>query len=122
MFCTHGKTDTHNTASCYKLKKIARDKAEAGKARDKEPYSKRTFRKEVNAIARRAGKHGGIKLVEKAIKRKQVKQAKHAKKHEKVWRVRKRLLNLTWNLRKNPCTIWNPGSLVKRQSLLKMFV
>jgi hypothetical protein len=39
-------------------------------------YSKRTFRKEVNAIARRAGKHGGIKLVEKAIKREQGKQAK----------------------------------------------
>jgi hypothetical protein len=25
MYCTHCKTDTHNTASCYKLKKIARD-------------------------------------------------------------------------------------------------
>jgi hypothetical protein len=49
--------ETHNTASCYKLKNIARDKAEAGKSRDKEPYSKRTFREEVNAIARRAGKH-----------------------------------------------------------------
>jgi hypothetical protein len=47
------------------VKKIARDKAEAGKSRDKEPYSKQTFRKEVNAIARRAGKHGDIKIVEK---------------------------------------------------------
>jgi hypothetical protein len=86
MFCTHCKTDTHNTASCYKLKKIAR----VGKSHDKEPYSKRTFRKkEVNAIARRAGKHGDIKLVEKAIKREQGKQAKHVKKHEKVARVKK---------------------------------
>jgi hypothetical protein len=89
MYCTHCKTDTHNTASCYKMKKIARDKADAGKAREKEPYSKRTFRKEVNAIARRAGKHGGIKLVEKAIKREQVKQAKQAKKHENVARAKK---------------------------------
>jgi hypothetical protein len=89
MFCTHCKTDTHNTASCYKLKKIARDKAEAGKARDKEPYSKRTFRKEVNAIARRAGKHGDIKLVEKAIKREQGKQAKQEKKQAKVARAKK---------------------------------
>jgi hypothetical protein len=45
MYCTHCKTETHNTASCYKLKKIARDKVEAGKSCDKEPYSKRTFRK-----------------------------------------------------------------------------
>jgi hypothetical protein len=80
MFCTHCKTDTHNTASCYKLKKIARDKEEAGKACDKMPYSKRPFRKEVNAIAHRVGKHGDIKLVEKAIKCEQGKQAKHEKK------------------------------------------
>jgi hypothetical protein len=39
---------------------------------------KRTFRKEVNAIARRAGKNGNIKIIEKAIKRK---QGKHGKKH-----------------------------------------
>jgi hypothetical protein len=109
MYCTHCKTETHNTASCYKLKKIARDKVEAGKSRDKEPYLKRTFRKEVKAIARRAGKHGGIKLVEKAIKRKQVKQAKQ--------RVRKRLWTLTLTHQMNPCITWNPGSLVKRQSL-----
>jgi hypothetical protein len=53
-YCTHCKTSTHNTARCYKLKKIARDKEEAGKAHDKSPYSKQTFRKEVNAMARRA--------------------------------------------------------------------
>jgi hypothetical protein len=45
--------------------KNSRDKEEAGKARDKSPYSKRMFRKEVNAIARQVGKHGDIKLVEK---------------------------------------------------------
>jgi hypothetical protein len=75
--------------SCYKLKKIARDKAEAGKSHDKEPYLKRTFRKEVNAIVRRAGKHGGTKLVERAIKCKQGKQTKLVKKHEKVARAKK---------------------------------
>jgi hypothetical protein len=80
MYCTHCKTETHNTASCYKLKKMA------GKSCDKEPYSKRTFRKEVNAIACRAGKKGGMKLVEKAIKGK---QGKLAKKHEKVARAKK---------------------------------
>jgi hypothetical protein len=118
MYCTHCKTETHNTSSCYKLKKIARDKAEAGKSRDKEPYSKQTFRKEVNAIAGRAGKHGDIKLVEKAIKREQGKQAKQEKKQVKV----QKRLQLTLNRRMNPFITWNPGSLVKRKYLLKMFV
>jgi hypothetical protein len=89
MYCRHCKTNTHNTASCYKLKKIARDKEIAGQARDKSPYSKRTFHKEVNAIARQAGKHGDIKTVEKAIKREQGKQAKLVKKHEKLTRGKK---------------------------------
>jgi hypothetical protein len=59
---------------CWKLKKIAREKELSEK---KSPYSKRTFRKEVNAIARRAGKNGNIKLIEKAIKGE---QGKHRKK------------------------------------------
>jgi hypothetical protein len=137
MYCTHCKTDTHNTASCYKtdthnmascykLKTIARDTAEAGKARDKGPYSKRTFRKEVNAIAPRAGKHGDIKIVEKARSlRKRSSASRSSKpskqKNTRKWRMRKRMLNLTGN-RQNPCITWNPGSLVKRKFLLTMFI
>jgi hypothetical protein len=49
----------------------------------------RTGHEEITAIARRGGKHGGIKLVEKAIKREQGKQAKLPKKHEKVARAKK---------------------------------
>jgi hypothetical protein len=45
---------------------------------------KQTFRKAVNAIARRAGKNGDIKIVKKAIKRKQGKHGKKEKKHAKV--------------------------------------
>jgi hypothetical protein len=67
MFCKHCKMDTHNNASCYKLKKIDRDKKKAGKAHDKSPYLKRRFRKEVNTIARRAGKDSDFKCVENAI-------------------------------------------------------
>jgi hypothetical protein len=54
----------------------------------KSPYSKRTFRKDVNAIARRAGKNGNIKIVEKAIKRKQGKHRKKENKHAKVARAK----------------------------------
>jgi hypothetical protein len=48
------------------------------------PYSKWTFCKEVNAIACRASKNGDIKLIKKAIKRKQGKHGKKEKKHAKV--------------------------------------
>jgi phage/plasmid primase-like uncharacterized protein len=45
---------------------------------------KRTFRKEVNAIARRVDKNYDIKIVKKAIKRKQGKHRKKENKHAKV--------------------------------------
>jgi hypothetical protein len=80
-YCTHCKTDTHNTELCWKSKKIAREKELSEK---KAPYSKWTFRKEVNAIACRAGKNGNIKIVKKAIKCKQGKHGKKEKKHAKV--------------------------------------
>jgi hypothetical protein len=86
MYCTHCKTDTHVTERCWKLKKIAREKELSEK---KSPYLKRTFCKEVNAIALRAGKNGVIKVVEKGIKRKQGKHRKKEKKHAKVARVKK---------------------------------
>jgi hypothetical protein len=68
------------------LKKLAREKESGGKAYAK-PYSKRTFHKEVNAIARRAGKHNRLKIVVLALKReqdKQEKQEKHAKRITKT--------------------------------------
>jgi hypothetical protein len=77
----HPLQDTHNTERCWKLKKIAREKELSEK---KAPYWKWTFLKEVNAIARRAGKNGNIKIVEKAIKRKQGKHRKKEKKFAKV--------------------------------------
>jgi hypothetical protein len=63
------------------LKKIAREKELSEK---KVPYSKWTFRKKVNAIAHKAGKNGGIKIVEKAIKRKQSKHREKEKTNSKV--------------------------------------
>jgi hypothetical protein len=65
------------------LKKLTREKESNGKAYAK-PYSKRTFRKEVNVIARRAGKNDGLKIVASALKREQGKQEKHAKRVAKT--------------------------------------
>jgi hypothetical protein len=48
------------------------------------PSLKRTFCKEVNAIAHRAGKNDDIKIFEKAIKHEQGKHGKKEKKHTKV--------------------------------------
>jgi hypothetical protein len=68
------------------VEKIAREKELSGK---KSPYSKPTFRKEVNAIARRAGKNRNIKIVKKAIKRKQGRHGNKENRHAKVARAKK---------------------------------
>ena len=70
-----GDNHTHNTDRCYILKNLAR---KDGAQKDK-PFSKRTFRKEVNAIVRRAGKHAGLDLFAAALKREESKQVKRAK-------------------------------------------
>jgi hypothetical protein len=57
-----GKSPSHPTARCYKLR----------------PYSMCIFRKEVNAIARRADKKDGLKIVELGLKREQGKKASQA--------------------------------------------
>jgi hypothetical protein len=85
MYCTHCKTDTHVMERCWKLKKIAREK----ELSEKSTIFQQTFCKEVNAIARTTGKNGDIKLVEKAIKRKQCKHGKKEKTHAKVARAKK---------------------------------
>jgi hypothetical protein len=85
-YCSHCKVDTHNMERCWKLKVIAREKELSEK---KAPCSTQTFRKEVNAIAHRAGKNSDIKIVKKAIKRKQGKHRKKEKKHVKVAHAKK---------------------------------
>ena len=77
--CGHNKT--HDSANCYILKRLAKEKdnpGDGGKAQAK-PFSKRTFRKEVNAMARRAGKNDGLKLVASALKCEQGKEASRSK-------------------------------------------
>jgi hypothetical protein len=77
-----GKNSTHDTDRCYILKRLAREKEAKSNGNGKayaKPYSKRTFCKEVNSIARQAGKHDGLKIVESALKREQGKLQKQAR-------------------------------------------
>jgi hypothetical protein len=84
-----GTNSTHDSEHCYFLKRLAREANNNGNGKaHAKLYSKRTFRKEVNSIARRAGKHDGLKIVESALKREQGKLDKQAgqassKKHTK---------------------------------------
>ena len=85
--CTKcGDNNTHNTDRCYILKNIARK--EGGSTKDK-PFSKRTFRKEINAIARRAGKHAGLDLFASALKREELKQEKRARRAKAALKAKK---------------------------------
>jgi type IV secretory pathway VirB10-like protein len=85
FYCSKcGKNPTHNTDRCYILKNLARKQEQAngdGKAHAK-PFSKRSFRKEINAMARKAGKNDGLAVIASALKREQGKHAKRSsKKH-----------------------------------------
>jgi hypothetical protein len=83
LFCKRcGENFTHVTKDCYILKREARERENPGEKA--KPFTKRTFRKEVNAMARRAGRHDGLKFVESALKREKGKLAKRdSKKHAK---------------------------------------
>jgi hypothetical protein len=69
------------------LKNLARKEKEANgndKAQAK-PFSKRTFRKEINAMARKAGKNDGLAVIAAALKREQSKQSnRSSKKHARA--------------------------------------
>jgi hypothetical protein len=82
LYCREcGTNPSHDTAACWVIKRKQKEAAAAGngKGTDK-PYSKRTFRKEINAMARRAGKHDGLDIMSSAVKRE---QGKHSKKSSK---------------------------------------
>jgi hypothetical protein len=89
FFCKEcGRNRTHATADCYVLKNRAKREDQAGGANGDikahaKPFSKRTFRKEVNALARKAGTKGALDLYASALKREEAKQAKIGKKHAK---------------------------------------
>ena len=84
-FCKQcGRNRTHETAQCYILKnREKRLENNAGVKNDSKPaakpFSKRTFRKEVNAMARKAVKTGALDLYSAALKREQDKATRRAK-------------------------------------------
>ena len=84
-FCKEcGHNPTHSTVNCYILKNRA--KREQGNGEGKahtKPYSKRTFRKEVNSMARKAAKNGSLELYASALKRERAKIDKKIKKSKK---------------------------------------
>jgi hypothetical protein len=55
-----GTNSTHDSEHCYFLKRLACEANNNGNGKaHAKPYSKRTFRKEVNSMAHHAGKHDG---------------------------------------------------------------
>jgi hypothetical protein len=75
-----GTNPTHETEQSFILQRLAREANNSGNGKaHAKPYSKRTFCKEVNLIARRAGKHDGLKIVVSALKREQGKLEKQAR-------------------------------------------
>ena len=83
FFCKEcGRNGSHATVDCFKIKNRAKRENSSvgdGKAHAK-PFSKRTFRKEANALARKAAKAKALDVYAAAFKRAQGKQKKTAKK------------------------------------------
>ena len=78
-YCTECGKGNHSTDRCSILK-ARRERSEGNGAHaGPKPYSKRTFRKEINAIARRAGKHDGLGIFAQALKREEKKATRASK-------------------------------------------
>ena len=85
FFCKNcGNNRTHVTADCYFLKN-KNSRNEAGQAQNGDakkpgrPFSRRTFRKEVNALARKAAKKNALGVYKATLKREQAKESKKEK-------------------------------------------
>jgi hypothetical protein len=81
LFCKRcGRNGTHTTQDCRILKK---EQAGAEKKEEKRPFTKRTFRKEANAIARKAAKKGSLSILAKSLAKEQSKAKKRAGQQKK---------------------------------------
>ena len=85
FFCKEcGRNASHNTDKCYTLKNRAaaagKTSPNASSATLRPTFSKRTFRKEVNAMMRKAGKKKVLGIMATSLKRAQSKDAKRATK------------------------------------------
>jgi hypothetical protein len=80
-----GYNPSHPTAKCFKIinreKRTAFKPGQSGHNSPKDrPFSKRTFRKEANAIVRKAAKKDSLELLATSLKREQTKVARRSKK------------------------------------------
>jgi hypothetical protein len=76
------KNSTHNTNKCRILNK-ERAASQYQKKEEKRPFTKRTFKKEANAIARKAAKKGSLKILAKSLERQQSRLKKQASQKKK---------------------------------------
>jgi hypothetical protein len=84
FFCKNcGRNRSHVTADCYFLKNAQRNEAgqpQHGEAKKPgRPFSRRTFRKEVNTLARKAAKKKALGMYKAALKREQDKDSNKKK-------------------------------------------
>ena len=93
---------------CFKLTNLARKVASLnGNGHAKaQPFSRHTFRKEVNAMAHRAGKNDGLVVLEES------KHAKHSKKEHAIAAAKKMMIQSP--SRTNQCTTWTLQFLIKK--------
>ena len=81
FFCTeHGKNPTHATADCFTLKNRA--KKGSSEKDTKRSFSNKTFRKEINMLAKKTSKANVLDLYATAIKREQAKLVKKSSKRK----------------------------------------
>jgi len=76
------KNTSHNTNKCRILNK-ERAASQYQKKEEKRPFTKRTFKKEANAIARKAAKKGSLKILAKSLERQQSRLKKQASQKKK---------------------------------------
>ena len=87
-FCTeHGHNSTHGTSDCWTIKNRAAKNHGSGGSKTTQParsFSNKSFRKEVNLLARSSSKKKVLESFATAVQREQVKLAKKGNKRKKA--------------------------------------
>ena len=90
FFCKNcGPNRTHTTDKCYFLNKTQRTSGDtsstvSSEAKKKKPFSRRTFRKEVNTLARKAVKKNALGHFKSALKKAELAKESKEKKNKKI--------------------------------------
>jgi hypothetical protein len=90
FYCSEcGQNNSHTTKRCRILRKRAQQQASPanksyGSGQKDKPFSKRTFRKELNALTRKASRQKCLNLLVQTVERAKAKEAKRDKKAKKA--------------------------------------